>query len=98
VAKALKARGRFRSRLEVEVAAVLEIAQIPYESEVEIDGMWVDFRVGKTVIEVDGAYWHDPSKDAVRDATLRKQGYRVVRVTEREVKTDAFGALLRALI
>ena len=40
----------------------------------------VDFLLpGKLIVEVDGAAFHDPAKDAIRDAYFRGLGYRVLR-------------------
>ncbi len=33
-------------------------------------------------LEVDGVYWHDPEKDARRDAFLTKRGWTVHRITD----------------
>lgn len=38
----------------------------------------------KIIIECDGKHWHDPAKDAVRDAELNKAGWTVYRFTGRE--------------
>jgi very-short-patch-repair endonuclease len=46
---------------------------------------WVDFRIRKLCVEVDGARWHDSTRDTVRDEWLRSFGNVVVRVPARDV-------------
>jgi len=45
----------------------------------------------KVAVEVDGRYWHRqgdrPLKDARRDELLERQGWEVIRFTDREVDT-----------
>ena len=49
----------------------------------------VDFLIaGRVVVEVDGAAYHDPEQDAVRDAALRALGYRVLRFSYDRVVFD----------
>lgn len=47
---------------------------------------FVDFLLpGKLIVEVDGQAFHDPAKDALRDARFRALGYRVMRFTYHDV-------------
>lgn len=46
---------------------------------------WVDFLVGEVAIEVDGVRWHDPEKDALRDARIREYGVEVRRISARRI-------------
>lgn len=49
----------------------------------------VDFLIGsRLIVEADGAAFHDPEKDAIRDAVLRGLGYRVLRFDYRRITTD----------
>lgn len=49
------------------------------------------------IVEVDGSQHDNSTHDDVRDRWLRQQGYRVLRLWNREVLTDANGALLSIL-
>lgn len=57
--------------------------------------MWPQYPIGKCfadfaniqkkiVIECDGKEWHDPAKDAIRDATMIKDGWTIYRMTGSE--------------
>lgn len=55
---------------------------------------FVDFLLpGKLIVEVDGAEWHDPVKDAERDAFFRALGYRVLRFDYARVVNDLAAVL-----
>jgi len=41
--------------------------------------------LGRLVVEADGAQFHDPEEDALRDALLARLGYRVIRFTYDEI-------------
>jgi very-short-patch-repair endonuclease len=57
---------------------------------------WTDFLIlGRLIVEADGAAFHDPDKDALRDAELRRLGYRVLRFTYQEIVFDIEGVLDR---
>lgn len=57
---------------------------------------WVDFLIlGRLIVEADGAAFHDPEQDALRDAELRRLGYRVLRFTYDEIVFDIEGVLDR---
>jgi very-short-patch-repair endonuclease len=57
---------------------------------------WTDLLVlGRLIIEADGAAFHDPEKDARRDAELLRLGYRVLRFTYEEIVFDIEGVLDR---
>jgi very-short-patch-repair endonuclease len=57
---------------------------------------WVDILAhGRLIIEADGAAFHDPQKDALRDAELRALGYVVLRFTYDEIVFDIEGVLDR---
>ncbi|RIX31240.1 endonuclease domain-containing protein [Amnibacterium setariae] len=46
----------------------------------------VDFLLpGKLIVEADGEAWHDPEADRIRDAFLRRLGYRVIRFSSRRI-------------
>ena len=43
-----------------------------------------DFVLGGVIIEIDGSYWHDKEKDALRDQELKDAGYIVHRINSKE--------------
>ena len=89
IVPAVRARSPHQvTELEGRVAAMLDAFDIVYEREVMIcEKYFVDFLLPtlRIVIEADGAYWHDPSKDADRDAEIIRAGYRVVRIPESDL-------------
>ena len=62
----------------------LERSGVEFEHQMKIDAFFVDFIVGKTIIEIDGEYWHDPDADAKRDEVLVSKGYVVHRIKAKE--------------
>ncbi len=101
VIPALEGRKRHRriSTLEANVAAALLFLEIEHEREkVVMDRYVVDFAIGKLLIEVDGTYWHDPAKDAIRDALLAGEGYTVIRIPENDAKHRPLQAVANALL
>jgi len=62
----------------------LQAAGIVFECQHRIASFFADFAVveHRLVIEVDGAYWHDATKDAQRDAVITAAGWTVLRFTE----------------
>lgn len=70
---------------------------IVYETQKLINGKFlVDAYLPdhNIVIEVDGSYWHSldrvVKKDKAENAYLKKCGYRVIRISEEEIKKDKF--------
>lgn len=62
---------------------------VPLRQQVDIGPDRVDFVVGdRLVVEVDSRTWHDPLKDARRDARLGALGYRVLRFRYEQVMSD----------
>jgi hypothetical protein len=99
VQPALAARGRHMSRCEVAIAAALVYLEVPHEREVVLLGRYVvDFLVGTLVIEVDGAYWHDPERDEARDLALSDAGYLVVRIPEERALARPVQEVVAALL
>ncbi len=97
---ALQGRGKRQSSLEVNVEAALIFLDITYEREaIILDRFVVDFTIGeRLIIEVDGAYWHDPAKDAIRDALLAGEGYTVIRISEDDARDRPVQAIAHALV
>ncbi len=52
---------------------------ISFEHNKKVGKYYPDFTIGTLILEIDGAQWHDPQKDAIRDQTLQELGYIVVR-------------------
>lgn len=54
----------------------------------------VDLLVGKRlIVEADGAAFHDPEKDAIRDAAFRSLGYVVLRFGYDRIVNDIEGVI-----
>ena len=98
------ADGRSESFPESVLRCRLAAAGIPFQIQVWIDDMRVDFLLGKLVIEVDGKEHHsDPTtfeRDRVRDARLSIRGYRVLRFSYAQVvyRPDEVLASIRAAL
>ena len=54
-------------------------AGVDFQHNKKLDKFFPDFVIGKQIIEVDGAKWHDSDYDARRDARLVELGYAVER-------------------
>ena len=64
-----------------------------YITEVaELKMMFVDFKCGTAIIEFDGDYWHSTqatqSRDKLKQKILEGRGYKVLRIKERNYKTN----------
>lgn len=92
---------RKRSSLEYVVAKTLATLGVEFKEQVRIGVYLCDFVVGNVVLEADGAYWHTlwsrPETEPRRDARLADLGYRVVRLSERELREDPVTTVCRAL-
>lgn len=64
---------------------VLTNARIVFEHNPRVLRFYPDFVLGKTIIEIDGERWHNPEKDAKRDALLMEAGYRVLRFPAKQI-------------
>jgi very-short-patch-repair endonuclease len=75
---------------ELAMAKALEDAGVEYEPQHRIGPRVVDFYlpVNRTVIEVDGIYWHPNGPDKERDAYLLASGEvdQVVHITDTQLK------------
>lgn len=55
----------------------------------QVSKFYPDFVVGNKIIEIDGARWHDATRDAVRDEELKLMGYTVYRIdTRQHIETE----------
>jgi very-short-patch-repair endonuclease len=61
---------------------------IQFEHNKYVKPYWLDFCIGKIIIEVDGKRWHDFKKDAVRDKDLESKGYKVFRFDSKKIVKD----------
>lgn len=80
------------TNIEIVVDKFLSGSGVDYESQRPIDNRYlVDFFVPSKnlVIECDGEYWHSLAgtrkKDALENAYLKKQGYNLIRISERDI-------------
>lgn len=97
---ALKARGKRFNKPESSIAAALEFMGIQYEKEVcLLDKYFVDFLLdNNVVIEVDGSYWHDETKDMLRDAELTTAGFIVFRIDSKEANEKPVESIAHSLL
>ena len=75
-----------------------------FNRQLKVQGFFPDFlcRQRKLIVEVDG-YSHDvaPERDRMRDAVLRRAGYRVLHFSNEDVRENVEGvvqAIRRALV
>lgn len=89
----------YPTSIEIAVRDVLTALGIRFEVQRKTGPYFADIYVPKRrlVIECDGEYWHGlpgaAEKQVIRDAFLKKHGYRVVHLGEREIRADALAAL-----
>jgi very-short-patch-repair endonuclease len=87
------------SSIEIMVQMELERRGIHFIPQKRMGHYFIDFYIPetKTCIECDGTYWHSPEKnngrDARKDNWLRTHGQRIIRLTEKEIKTDVYKAV-----
>lgn len=92
-----------RSRIERAIEVELMALNIAFIAQHEIGKYHADFYLPawNLVLECDGAYWHSlpqaQARDRERDAWMRAQGYRIVRLGEWDIRADAFAALQAGL-
>lgn len=94
--------GGTRSEAERRLRTLLADAQLPRpETNIELDGYEVDFlwRPKRLVIEVDGHQFHGHrrafERDRKRDQALVASGYRVIRVTWRQLVDEPLALVAR---
>ena len=99
-----------RKETNIEAAVRLELTRIKVSFVQEFPirigrrrwSYYVDFLIGdKFVIECDGDYWHDSKAqkgiDKRKDERLKKLGYKIVRLTETEIRADVKRAVKKAI-
>lgn len=57
---------------------------VKFEHQKHIEGVYPDFVIGNTIIEIDGERWHNEEKDAIRDKKLNDAGYSIFRINSKE--------------
>jgi very-short-patch-repair endonuclease len=109
---AIKAQQKYRlahpSCLEGEVIHLLEQNQIPYKREVLVEGQYRNFLVDFVIplsnqnlaIEVNGNYVHSfhTLRDAEKVKNLQHEGFKVLVITEDEIKAKLAEAKILAAI
>ena len=97
----IAARTTHPTSIEVIVRDLLDSLKIRYRFQHPIGSFVTDFYIPcrRLVIECDGEYWHGlpgvKEKDARRDAWLRKMGYRVLRLSESQIRSGDFADIWR---
>lgn len=92
--------GNFRSPLERRLFEALIAAGIRVQTGVEAEGYQLDLAVVESDcrldIECDGAAFHRGLRvDALRDEQLQRAGWRIVRLSGREIQRDLEGCVRR---
>jgi very-short-patch-repair endonuclease len=98
--------GRIRSRLEERFVALLARSELPapqLNASLDIDGLWVEadclWPTQRVIVELDGNQAHGTriafESDRERDRRLQVAGWRVIRITWRQL--DNPGAVLADL-
>lgn len=89
--------------IELAMYDALDQLGIVYESQAVVGGYRVDAYISHLllVLEADGEYWHSlpwkQRQDRVKDTYLMSKGYRVVRLTERDLLSRAIIVVRNAL-
>jgi very-short-patch-repair endonuclease len=91
-----------RSEAEARLLHLIRLAQLPHPAanarvgRHEVDLLW---RAQRLVVEVDGFQFHSSrvafERDRARDAVLQTQGFRVMRVTSRQIVDEPQATLAR---
>lgn len=59
----------------------------------------VDFLVGKTIIQMDGTYWHNmPGRKEIddrQDRLLSEAGYTIIRISDKEMEAEPLERVLK---
>ena len=91
------------SSLENIICNVLDELDVEYERQKSIYHYFVDIYIPikNLIIECDGEYWHSKPErkilDKKRDYLLRSLGYKIIRLPEKEIKTNPKNLLIRYL-
>lgn len=77
-----------RNRIQYKFQAPIIVKQ-KYGQEIGWTGYIADYLVGNVVYEIDGGYHRTHNQqllDKIRDMDMRRAGYRVIRLTNKQVK------------
>ncbi|WP_206455334.1 endonuclease domain-containing protein [Aurantimonas marina] len=90
-------------RLWNELKSFRKLYGIHARKQVPIGPYVPDFAIhsARLIVEVDGEFHFEPerfARDAIRDAWLKRQGYRVLRFNTGEIDTDLDGCIEEVLI
>lgn len=95
-------RGLHRTDIEVLMADALKENNIEFVEQFPIRckyGYIADFYLPdkRIIIETDGEQFHDKKRDNKRDAVLRKMGYKILRFTGTQVRTDLSSCISKVM-
>jgi very-short-patch-repair endonuclease len=91
------------SSIELMMKEQFDKANLKYEQQFIIDYFITDFAFPeqKLIVECDGIYWHNlpkqKTKDKRKDCYLKHKGWKVLRLLETEIKTNAANCLQEVL-
>ena len=71
--------------------------EIEFEHNKKIGKYFPDFVIGNTIIEIDGARWHDQERDALRDKNLNELGFKVIRIDTKQRIIEELNKILPLL-
>lgn len=57
----------------------------------------VDFKCNENIIEFDGSYWHNEQNDKLRDTLLITKGYRILRISDIEMKENKENCITKCI-
>lgn len=84
--------------IEKLVMRALDELKIPYDFQVTIGPFVADFVVGDLIIEADGEPWHeDKAAERRRDGYMKREGYRVLHLTDKVIWKDPKPYILEAV-
>lgn len=94
-----------------EIGFYVDEHHLGWHSQYKIGSFKIDFALpnSKIALEVDGRYWHgkllltsrqayQKERDFQKDNSLRLQGWKVIRVSERTLNSDNLSEILNHLI
>lgn len=95
-----KLESGYRTDIEAMAETVLIELGVRYEFEKRVGRFWIDFTLPDLGIGLECDGWRHEAKvekDADRDRTLLERGWRIVRIPDAALRTDARAAILTAI-
>ena len=86
--KAVAGNRNRRTYIENIMADNLDKNNIKYKEQQRIGKYFPDFIIKNIIVECDGEHWHNKEYDEIRDSFLITQGYKVLRFTSKEIKSN----------